>query len=119
MKINRYFIILAFVNLLSPAIMANPDVFFADSARFGGAYLTHELEGNNIKFKMTEPVGVAMPERSYDLDALVAFTSNEYRFTNARLKPEFQRMFEESFESEFGMMAFLNELVLLLNNFRR
>lgn len=119
MKLTKVILPAMVAVLMSGTLMANPDVFFADSAQYQDAYLVHELDGDNIKFKMSvdNAVPVALPAHSYDLNALEAYAKNSYQFQNPAFKADFGKMFGQSFESHHQTVAFLNELVRMLAQF--
>jgi hypothetical protein len=88
-KLTKIIFLTTIAGLLNTAIMANPDVFFADSANYQDAYLTHEFDADNIKFTMSNyAVNIALPAQSYNFDALVSFTSDAYQFENPALKAD-------------------------------
>jgi|GEM_PF-6570890 len=114
----RNFFVLAVTILVSSVSLANPDVFFVDSAEHQDAHLINEFNGDNIKFKMSnEAALVENSAHDYNLDALVNFTKNTYQFANQALKPEFGYMFHTSFRSNYTSQVFLTELKRLLEQF--
>ncbi len=99
--------------------VAHPDVFFADSALYNNAYLVHELDGDYIKFKITEEVvDIVFPQDKFYFNSLVNYVSNIYQFANAALKDDFGNMFARSFESRYATRDFLTELARMLVLFK-
>ena len=114
-----YFFILGAV--LSPSLNAKPDVFFADSDTYNGAYLRHEFsgDGTQVKFVLTKPIaGINLPNNFYNFDQLKNYISNTYLFPSVAMQQEFEDMMAMSFESRFRAKEFLEELLKVLAAFR-
>lgn len=98
--------------------LAKPDVFFADSDAYDGAYLSHQFEGDKIKFLLSAPItNITLPGQLFDFNDLANYIRNTYVFPSAKLKREFVRMMSMSFESQFQAKEFLQELIRVLESF--
>ena len=98
---------------------AEPDVFFSDSDKYEDAYLSHKLEGDKIKFLLTKPIlKFELPDEYFDLNDLKNYINTKYQFENNIIKVEFEKMLNQSFNSQLKAKVFLDELLRVLAGFK-
>lgn len=99
--------------------LSSPDVYFSDSDKYDGAYLSNEFDGNKVKFVLTGKIlDFSMPNKFYDIDDLLFYIENTYIFSSQTIKNDFINMLQSSFQSQFKAKEFLNELLNMLNSFK-
>jgi hypothetical protein len=99
---------------------SKPDVFFADSDNYDGAYLNHEIKDGKIKFLLTKPIlSFKLPDDYFDLDKLKDYISTTYKFEDPAMKVDFEKMLGHSFESAHKAKEFLTELLSVLAGFKQ
>lgn len=120
---NYKYNLLLFIVLLSIGsnLNARPDVFFADSDSYNGAYLTHRFTNDftKISFRFSAAIpGVNLRSDQYFnyLD-LTNYIKNSHQFADQGVRREMVRMMKQSFYSGFLAKPFLLEFTRVLSGY--
>lgn len=121
--LNYKYNLLSFIVLLSicSRLPAKPDVFFADSDSYNGAYLTHRFTNDFTKisfgFAAAIPGVNLRSDQYFDYIDLVNYIKNVHQFADQGIRREMVRMMKQSFYSGFLAKPFLLAFTHVLNGY--